>query len=163
MGIAWYGLKEWLKAALINIFILTMDQITLCNVKSVAHNVEPTENYLPTLQLPSALRLLVHCFGFTAGKIKFKKSDKPTVCFLPSTTLMTKLMTSCWLKSQIFPSEVVKSKTEPKKSIRAVLRLDYGYRHGLRQARERLWFVCFLKNCLVREPSWSWLKEELLG
>ncbi len=36
-----------LKAAIINIFLLTMDQMTTCNVKGVSHSDEPTENYHP--------------------------------------------------------------------------------------------------------------------
>lgn len=48
-------LMEIFKAALINIFILTMEQITLCNGKRVTHNDEPKENYYLALHFPSAL------------------------------------------------------------------------------------------------------------
>ncbi len=34
-----------LKAALMNIFMLTMNQITKCNVKGITHNDKPMENY----------------------------------------------------------------------------------------------------------------------
>ncbi len=37
-----------LKAALINIFILAIDQMTTCNVKHVTHHGKPTENDHPT-------------------------------------------------------------------------------------------------------------------
>lgn len=40
--------------AKINIFVLTMDQMTV-NVKGVASSDDPTENSYPTLQFPFAL------------------------------------------------------------------------------------------------------------
>ncbi len=48
--------RKKIKAAIINIFILTMDQMTVCNVKGVAHSDELTENYCSTLQFLSTLR-----------------------------------------------------------------------------------------------------------
>ncbi len=55
------------KAALISIFISTMGQMIMCNVKGVAYSNNPTENYHPILQcsllsstpVPAAL---VSCF-----------------------------------------------------------------------------------------------------
>ncbi len=35
--------------------ILTIYQMTLCNVKGVARSDEPTEDHHPTLQFPSAM------------------------------------------------------------------------------------------------------------
>lgn len=46
---------HFIKAAIINLFILTMDQITMCNMKGVTHNDEPTGNYHLTLLFPSTL------------------------------------------------------------------------------------------------------------
>ncbi len=46
--------SQFFKAALVNIFILTMG-----NVKGVAHSDDPTENNLQTLQFPSALRSIL--------------------------------------------------------------------------------------------------------
>lgn len=40
-------------AALINIFMLTKDQIIMCNVKAAAHDEKTTENQHPTLHFPS--------------------------------------------------------------------------------------------------------------
>lgn len=46
------------KAAQMNIFVLTLDQVTMCNAKSVAHRYNPpSENHHLTLCLPSALLL----------------------------------------------------------------------------------------------------------
>lgn len=42
-----------------------MDEITLCNVKSVIRSDEPTENYRLTLQLHSGQQRFIMC-GFTA-------------------------------------------------------------------------------------------------
>lgn len=39
-----------IKAALINMPILTMSQITMCNMKIVTHSDKPIENYQPLLQ-----------------------------------------------------------------------------------------------------------------
>lgn len=44
------------KAALISNFTLTLDQITLCNVKVVAHSDEPAQNCHTALQFPSAVQ-----------------------------------------------------------------------------------------------------------
>lgn len=44
-----------MKAALINMFALTMDQMTTCNVKGVTHTDKTTETYHQTLQFPPAL------------------------------------------------------------------------------------------------------------
>ncbi len=46
------------KAALINIFIVTMDQIITFNVKGVAHSDKRTENYPQALQFTTALQSL---------------------------------------------------------------------------------------------------------
>lgn len=44
------GFWGWLLiAALINIFMLTVDQIIMCNVKAAAHDEKPIENEQPTL------------------------------------------------------------------------------------------------------------------
>ncbi len=61
--IAYTCLCSIFKAALINIFVLTIDQMTLCNVKGVPGSDEPTENYHPTLQFPSALRSILASFS----------------------------------------------------------------------------------------------------
>lgn len=51
------------KAALINIFILIMDQMTAYILKAVAHGDKPTENCHPTQRLPSALQsIAAHWF-----------------------------------------------------------------------------------------------------
>ncbi len=52
-----------LKAALINIFILTANQKTVCNVKGVTHSDAPTEHYHLTLLFPSALRSILVSFS----------------------------------------------------------------------------------------------------
>lgn len=44
-----------LKAAPINIILLTVDQLAVCNVKAVAHSDKLIENYHLTLLCPSAL------------------------------------------------------------------------------------------------------------
>ncbi len=45
-----------LKAALMSNFILTVGQITMCNIKEVTYSDKPTENYShPTLQFPTDL------------------------------------------------------------------------------------------------------------
>lgn len=38
-------MMQLIKAALINIFTLTMDQVTMCNIKGVTCSDESTENY----------------------------------------------------------------------------------------------------------------------
>lgn len=54
-----------IKSAVIYMFILTMDQITMCNVKDVAHSDEPADNYcqlivpLSNMELISIFQLLV--------------------------------------------------------------------------------------------------------
>lgn len=59
-------LKFLLKAAIFNIFTVTMDQITIRNVKGVTRGDEPRENYYLDLQLPSALQRFISfsTFGF---------------------------------------------------------------------------------------------------
>lgn len=49
-------LKFLLKAAIFNIFTVTIDQITISNVKGVTRGDEPRENYYLDLQLLSALQ-----------------------------------------------------------------------------------------------------------
>lgn len=44
---------------IINIFILIMDQMTMCNVKGVTHSDKPTDNQHLTLQLPLVQNVLV--------------------------------------------------------------------------------------------------------
>ncbi len=44
-------------------FILTMDQMTMCNVKGVAWSDKPTENYHPVLQFPFAAQSVLASFG----------------------------------------------------------------------------------------------------
>lgn len=44
-----------LNAALINIFISTIDQVPMCKVKSVTCSDDPTDNCQPTMQFPSVL------------------------------------------------------------------------------------------------------------
>ncbi len=48
------------KAAHINIFMLAMDQITVCNAEGIASSNDPTENYSPTLQFPQFYRAFLH-------------------------------------------------------------------------------------------------------
>lgn len=50
------------KADIMNILLTKMDQITACNVKSVAYNEELTNDNHKTLQFPFALS-----FGFIAS------------------------------------------------------------------------------------------------
>lgn len=50
---------HFLKAAVINIFKLTTDQITMFKVKGAAHSDNPTEYFQPALQFSSALGRLV--------------------------------------------------------------------------------------------------------
>lgn len=52
--------KRTVKAAQINIVILTMDQMTSCNVKGVAHSNNPTGNYHRT---PQFLSVPTGCFS----------------------------------------------------------------------------------------------------
>ncbi len=51
-----------IKAALINIFISSMEKMTTCIVKDVAHCDKPTDNLLLTLQFPSALWSILASF-----------------------------------------------------------------------------------------------------
>lgn len=48
-------LKPQIKS-LIRVFILTMDEMSSCNVKGAAQKDKPTKTYHPTLQFPSALQ-----------------------------------------------------------------------------------------------------------
>ena len=90
---AWFA---WLKAALINIFILTVDQMTMCNVKGVACSDEPTENYHSNLQFPPALQTVLafftaaNCFSLTAWKtyclVQSHRSHQP--CFQQRTAVL---------------------------------------------------------------------------
>ncbi len=64
---------EIFKAAL-NEYYMTMEQVTLCNVKKVTHSDEPTENYHLVLHFPSGILsnlcvFLAHCSAFTAHKL----------------------------------------------------------------------------------------------
>lgn len=63
------------KAALINIFKLTMAEMTTCDVIVFARSDQPTENDYPTLQFVSAPRahwgLLAYCFGITSHNYCF--------------------------------------------------------------------------------------------
>lgn len=72
-------------------FILAMDQMATCKVKGMSHSDESTENYHPTLQLPSALQsVIVLVLGFvtilfrfslsTSFLAAFKTDFKRTVC-----------------------------------------------------------------------------------
>lgn len=62
--------ENTIKAALISIFIVTMAQITIYNVKGIASSGKPTENDHLTLQfekLYGAFQgFLAHCFDFMA-------------------------------------------------------------------------------------------------
>ncbi len=71
--------KILIKAALINISTLTMDQMTMCNVKEVARSDEHTEDYHPTLQLPSAL-MSFSSFWFSFCLVRSHSSHQH--CFL---------------------------------------------------------------------------------
>lgn len=51
-----------------NIFTVTMDQITIRNVKGVTRGDEPRENYYLDLQLPSALQSFI---SFSASGFDF--------------------------------------------------------------------------------------------
>ncbi len=60
-------LKIWaLKAALVHIFISTINQMTTCNVKGIARCDECTKNYYLTSAVPIKFtkHLSVHCFAF---------------------------------------------------------------------------------------------------
>ncbi len=46
---------QLLKAAIINIYTLITDQITLCIVEGVTRSDEPTENYHPNFAVPLSL------------------------------------------------------------------------------------------------------------
>ncbi len=48
-----------IKAALINIFTLTKDKMSMCNVKGVSHRDKPTENFHPTLHFRQLYRALL--------------------------------------------------------------------------------------------------------
>lgn len=61
-----YELVYFLKAALINIRILTMGQMIMCHVKRVTGSVTSTENDHPTLQFTSALVTLKFWFSHSA-------------------------------------------------------------------------------------------------
>ncbi len=62
-----------LKVALINISVLTIDQMIMCNVKRLTCSDNPMENYHPSLQFFSVLASFsslfsfynpqLHCFG----------------------------------------------------------------------------------------------------
>lgn len=47
----------------------------MCNVKGVAHNVEPTENYHPTLQFPSPLCSISVSFSVLFWIYDLKKGE----------------------------------------------------------------------------------------
>ena len=47
------------KAAKVNVFISTIDQITLDNVKVITCRYKSTDNYLSTLQSPAALQRIL--------------------------------------------------------------------------------------------------------
>ncbi len=82
-----------------NIFLSTIDQITMCNMKGATCGDKPTDNYNPTLQFPLALQSVLmfsaNCFGFMARKLfccagslyLFSSYSvvKPTICYLLST------------------------------------------------------------------------------
>ncbi len=96
----------------------TMDQMTMCNVKGIAHSDGPAENYHRTLQFPSApcfsdfqLNVLVlqplffffftvlvqpnhsHKHSFLAqAAFRQKSSCKPVVHHLPSTKTADKVI-----------------------------------------------------------------------
>ncbi len=54
----------YFKAALINIFILTLDEMTMCNVKGLVCSGQPTENYHHlSLQSPSPLQSFLVSFS----------------------------------------------------------------------------------------------------
>ncbi len=55
-----------LKAIIFNILMITMDQITMCNVEGATCSDKPTDNYYSILQFSSTVFqcLLTHCFGF---------------------------------------------------------------------------------------------------
>lgn len=53
-----------LKAAVINIFIITMDQMTICIMKDASFSDKPTENYHLTLLSRALEQLLPPYFAF---------------------------------------------------------------------------------------------------
>lgn len=53
-----------LKAAVINNFVSTVDQMAMCNMKGVARIKEPTDNYHPSLHFSSALHSVLGWGGF---------------------------------------------------------------------------------------------------
>ena len=62
------------KAAVINIFMLTTDQMTTCNVKVIAQTDKPIETYRPALLFASVLLgqpLLTCCFGSLELRLHF--------------------------------------------------------------------------------------------
>lgn len=52
-----------LKAPITKIFMLTMNQMTVCNVKWVAHGDIATDNCDPTLHCPSAVQSILASFS----------------------------------------------------------------------------------------------------
>lgn len=58
---------QHIKAALISFFIVTLDQIAVCNPKGIAHTDEPTENYNQTPQ-PAQNSIESSCFGVFSGR-----------------------------------------------------------------------------------------------
>ncbi len=55
--------KMYIKAALINIFILPVDQMVMYNAKVVTRSDKPTKKYYPTLQFPSAVWRFIVSFS----------------------------------------------------------------------------------------------------
>ncbi len=53
------GDKHYFKAALINIFILTVSEITMCNVKRIPHSDKPTPTPLISTEHFSIFQLIV--------------------------------------------------------------------------------------------------------
>lgn len=70
--------------ALIKNDIMTMQKMTMCNVKSVIRSDKPIVNYhCPTLKsllvLPSILAPSPHCFGFTARNFVILAAKDPDI------------------------------------------------------------------------------------
>ena len=62
--------RENFDTALIEIFILTVEQMVICNVKGVAHSDKPTENYHQVSMLDIKFELLLaHCFGLLKSTV----------------------------------------------------------------------------------------------
>ncbi len=77
-----------------NYFYITMDQVTVCNIKVVTRSDEL--NYQPMLQFSRLQSFSAHLsalFWFLSQEIP-SSPDKPIVHYMPSTKWQTKLATS---------------------------------------------------------------------